>query len=213
MTQPLVILGTHWLAQEVFDLVSEIPGYEVTAFAENLDRTRTQEPLEGLPVIWVEDLEKYTNTHLAICALGTTQRYRFIEQAETAGMRFATLVHPSARVSTRAELGTGCLISAQAVVSTHVVLGNHVFANRGVLIGHHTQVGDYCSLQCGVNLAGRIVMGARTYVGMSAVVLDGLRIGEGCVISAGAVVTEDVPDHVQVMGMPARITKQNIEEK
>jgi len=88
VAQPLVILGTHWLAEEIFDLVSDLPEYEVTAFIENWDRVRCDLEIEGRPVLWVEELAKLAPTHLAMCALGTTQRRGFIEQAEAMGMRF-----------------------------------------------------------------------------------------------------------------------------
>jgi acetyltransferase-like isoleucine patch superfamily enzyme len=48
---------------------------------------------------------------------------------------------------------------------------------------------------------------------MGAIIMDHLNIGAHSVIAAGAVVTSDVPDHVQVMGIPARIVKENIEGK
>ncbi len=213
MGQPLVILGTHWLAEEMFDLISDIPGYEVTAFIENLDPARCRLTIEDRPVRWVEELPAFASTHQAICALGTTHRWRFIEQAAGHGMRFATLIHPTARVSSRAELSEGCFLSAHTVVSTRTRLEPHVFVNRGTLLGHHVHLGACVSLQCGVNLAGNVTVGARTYVGLGAMVLEQLRIGSQCVIAAGSLVTRDVPDRVQVMGQPARIVKSEIEGK
>jgi len=48
------------------------------------------------------------------------------------------------------------------------------------------------------------------YVGIGATVLNGVSVGTGSVIGAGAVVTRDVPDRVQVMGVPARVVKEDI---
>jgi acetyltransferase-like isoleucine patch superfamily enzyme len=48
---------------------------------------------------------------------------------------------------------------------------------------------------------------------MGAVVLDRITVGVHSVVGAGAVVTRDVPDHVQVIGVPARIVKENIRGK
>jgi acetyltransferase EpsM len=87
----------------------------------------------------------------------------------------------------------------------------HVIVNRGALIGHHTTIGGLCSIQPGANIAGACSIGAETYIGMGAIILDHRTVGSHVVIGAGAVVTRDVPDHTQVMGIPARVVKENIE--
>jgi sugar O-acyltransferase (sialic acid O-acetyltransferase NeuD family) len=195
------------------DLISDMPGYEVAGFVENENCELAGTKLEGLPILWVDDLPSYAASHVGVCALATTHRRRFVEQAAALGLRFGTFIHPTARVSSRARLGEGCFISAMAVIATHTALGRSVFVNRGALIGHHTSIGDYCTIQPGANIAGAITMGSDTYVGMGAVLLERRTIGQGCVIAAGAVVTHDVPDHVQVMGAPARVVKSGIEAK
>jgi len=45
------------------------------------------------------------------------------------------------------------------------------------------------------------------------VVLDHLSVGARSIVGAGAVVTRDVPDNVQVVGVPARIVKENVAGK
>jgi acetyltransferase-like isoleucine patch superfamily enzyme len=46
------------------------------------------------------------------------------------------------------------------------------------------------------------------WIGMNAVILQGVTIGKGAVVGAGAVVTRDVPAWSIVMGVPARIVSQ-----
>jgi 2,3,4,5-tetrahydropyridine-2-carboxylate N-succinyltransferase/tetrahydrodipicolinate N-acetyltransferase len=43
------------------------------------------------------------------------------------------------------------------------------------------------------------------------VVLEGVRVGKGSVVAAGAVVIEDVPEGVVVAGCPAKIIKKKDE--
>ena len=209
--QPLVVLGSRIFAEDVTDLVDDCPEYEVAAFGENWERARCAEPLLGRPVIWIDDLAPLAATHLAVCAIGTTHRVGFIEQAEKLGFRFATIRHPTARVSRTSMLGPGTIVSAGVMVAAHTRIGRHVIVNRGGLIGHHTTVGDCVTISPGANIAGRVIIGDRTYVGMGAIVLDSLTVGRGAVIAAGSVVTRDVPDHVQVMGAPARVTRERVE--
>ena len=211
--RPLLILGTRTFAVEIADLAGDIPGVRVAGFVENMDRERCRETLEGLPIFWVEALAELAQTHSAVCGLGTTHRSRFTDQAAAYNIPFATVVHPLARVSSKTVTGEGAIVSVAAVIAAHSRIGRHVVVNRGALIGHHTVIGDYVTVGPGVNVAGNCRIGEATYIGIGAVVIDNLRIGAHAVVGAGAVVTKDVPDHVQVAGVPARIVKENIPGK
>ena len=207
----LLILGTRTFAPEIADVASEIPDVEIAGFVENMDRAKCSETLEGLPIFWIDDIANLADSHLAVCALGTTHRSRFIEQAASLGLRFATIVHPGARISRNSTVGEGSIVCPGVVVATRTTIGRHVILNRGALIGHHTTVGDYCSIMPGANVAGACTIGEATYVGMGALVLDHHNVGSRSVVAAGSVVTRDVPDNVQVMGMPAKIVREQIE--
>ena len=53
-----------------------------------------------------------------------------------------------------------------------------------------------------------IIIGDNVWIGANAVILPGVKIGNGVVVAAGSVVNCDVPDNVMVAGVPARIKKQ-----
>lgn len=165
----LLILGTRTFAEEVADLAAAILGIEVAGFVENMDRERCREPLLGLPVHWIDEIASLASSHRAVCALSTTLRSRFVEQAARRGLAFATLKHPTAILSPRTEVGEGSILNAA------------------------------CSI------------GEAAYIGMGAIVLDHVTVGAHAVVGAGAVVTRDVPARTQVVGIPARVVKENIE--
>lgn len=54
---------------------------------------------------------------------------------------------------------------------------------------------------------GQVTIGNDVWIGANAVILDGLTIGNGSVIAAGAVVTRDVPSYAIVGGVPASIIR------
>jgi acetyltransferase EpsM len=211
--RPLLILGTRTFAVEIADLAGDIPGVRVAGFVENMDRDRCRETLEGLPIFWVEALAELAQTHAAVCALGTTHRSRFTDQVAAYNIPFATVVHPRARVSAKSVVGEGAIVSVGAVIAARSRIGRHVVVNRGALVGHHTIIGDYVTVGPGVNVAGNCRIAEATYLGIGAVVVDNVCVGAHAVVGAGAVVTKDVPDHVLVVGVPARIVEENIPGK
>lgn len=58
-----------------------------------------------------------------------------------------------------------------------------------------------------------ITVGNDVWIGRSAIVLSGVKIGNGAVVGAGAVVTKDVPPYAIVAGNPARIIRFRFPEK
>jgi acetyltransferase EpsM len=209
-SEPLLVLGTREFAVEIAD-VAEQAGYRVAGFVENWERERCAQPIEGLPVHWIDELGDLVTTHAGVCALGTTNRDGFITQAAERGLRFATVVHPSAQVSAKSSVGEGSVVGVGSIVAAHTRVGRHVLVNRGSLVGHHTEIGDFVSIMAGANVAGSCRIGSQTYVGMGAVVLDHLAIGSRSIVAAGAVVTRDVADNVLVAGVPARVIKEGVE--
>ena len=53
-----------------------------------------------------------------------------------------------------------------------------------------------------------VIISDNVWIGMNAVILKGVTIGENSVVAAGAVVTKSVPANVVVAGNPAVVTKQ-----
>jgi sugar O-acyltransferase (sialic acid O-acetyltransferase NeuD family) len=209
--KPLLLLGAGTFAQEIADLVTEIPGWTVAGFVEGLNQELCREPLMGLPIYWIDDVAHLAANHWALGAIGTTRRAGFIARVATLGFRFATVVHPFARVSPSATLGSGTFISAGAIVAAHTTLGSHVLLNRGALVGHHVDIGSYATISPGANIGGSCRIGAGAYIGMSAVVIDHMAVGAHSVVGAGAVVTRDVAERVMVVGVPARVVRDNVD--
>jgi sugar O-acyltransferase (sialic acid O-acetyltransferase NeuD family) len=209
--KPLLILGARAYAREVADLVSEIPDLELKGFVENLEPERCGSLLEGLPVYWVEELASLSAHHFGVCAFGTTRRSRFIATAVSYGLRFAAVIHPAARVSSRSTVGEGAIVCPGVQVASHARIGAHVLLNRGATIGHDTEIGEGATVGPGANIAGFCRIGSASYIGIGANVVERISVGCGATVAAGSVVTRDVPDRVMVAGMPAMIVKRDVE--
>lgn len=82
----------------------------------------------------------------------------------------------------------------------------------GALIGHNVVLAtinhDFDPAHRGDNLPSPITIGKRVWIGANATVLPGVRIGDGAVVAAGAVVAKDMPPCTIVGGVPARIIRK-----
>jgi virginiamycin A acetyltransferase len=58
----------------------------------------------------------------------------------------------------------------------------------------------------------RVEIGNDVWIGTKAIILPSVRIGDGAIVAAGAVVTKDVPDYAIVGGVPARIIRYRFDE-
>lgn len=205
----LVLLGTGLYAEELIDAATGIPETSIVACCENIDRAKAGGELQGLPIVWVDDLPSLGDI-AAVCAITTTQRERYVEQVAALGVRFGRLVHPRATLAPSVRTGAGVVIQAGAIVGSHATLGDHVMINRGALIGHHSTLEDYVTVQPGANIGGATRIGARAYIALGAQVLDRRVVGDGALVGAGSLVTRDVDANSQVMGVPARVTRTGV---
>lgn len=98
-------------------------------------------------------------------------------------------------------LGRGVEIWAHSA-EAGVTIGSHVLIAPGAML---TVLGHDPAQAHLPNRAAPIVVGDRCWIGARAVVLGGVTVGEGAVVAAGAVVTEDVPPWTIVGGVPARV--------
>lgn len=115
------------------------------------------------------------------------------------------------------KLGKHATISSHCVLRGPITIGN--FSQIGPHVGVYTRAHPLKSIS--INVSRRFLNGARkklqqpleqpvsigsdVWVGASAVILPGVKIGDGAIVAAGSVVREDVPPFTMVAGVPARM--------
>jgi len=119
---------------------------------------------------------------------------------------FRSLPHAWIRIGNDSLIGEYSVIRGQGGVT----IGDRVYTSpmtQIVSVNHVFDDPDRPFVEQGITAQG-IVVEDDVWLGSSAVVTDGVHIGKGAVIAAGAVVTQDVPPHTVVAGVPARVVKE-----
>jgi acetyltransferase-like isoleucine patch superfamily enzyme len=113
--------------------------------------------------------------------------------------------------------GEGLVIGNDVYIGPYCVLG----AGGGLTIGNDVTIGAHVDILAedhefgdatrlisaqGVTRKG-ITIGDDCWIGNRATILDGVKVGRGCVIGAASVVTRDLPEFSVAVGSPARAVR------
>jgi UDP-perosamine 4-acetyltransferase len=164
----------------------------------------------GVPVVEGGALERFRADGVEHAFVGvggvvsSAARRRAFARLDAAGFTLPEVVHASAVVSPRAQLGRGVQLLALAVVNAAAVVADGAIVNTGAIVEHDCVVGAAAHLGPRAVLGGHVTVGEDAHVGMGAVVVEGTRVGTGAFVAAGATVIGDVPDGARVAGVPAR---------
>jgi len=121
----------------------------------------------------------------------------------------ATVTWPNSNIYKTAKIGKGCSIGQFCEIGHNVQIGNNVrigaftFIPEGVTIEDDVFIAPRVSFSndkhppAGKESWGKVVIKKGAVIGMGAIILPGVTVGENAVVGAGAIVTKDIPqDHV-----------------
>lgn len=141
-------------------------------------------------------------------------RQRWIK---TSGMtRIHSTVHLNAphKIMTfghHVQLGPHCHVSADIHFGNYVLCAAHVS-----FIGKNEHSYNYSGYTIWDSPRGNdkpTIIGNDVWIGHGAIIIGGIKIGDGCVIAAGSVVTKDIPPFSIVGGNPAKVLKNRFESE
>jgi sugar O-acyltransferase (sialic acid O-acetyltransferase NeuD family) len=214
MTAPVVIYGTGGHARELHqtleDVNAEAPTFEFLGWLD--DSVPAGLDVHGVPVLGGEEWIAAHPDVAVLFGIGSpASRRRLVERSVELGARaFPSVVHPSAWVGNRVEIGEGSVICAGARVTTDIVIGRHVHLNTGSIVSHDCRLDDFVTVAPGARVSGAVEVGEGADVGTGSTTIQGRRIGRWSIVGAGAVVVDDVPDDATVVGVPARTIAERV---
>lgn len=117
---------------------------------------------------------------------------------------------PSIKIGSDCNIGEHCHITA----CNRIEIGNGVLTGRYVYISDNSHGNPSNIEELSLNpilrplySKGPVVIGNNVWIGERVCIMSGVKIGDGAIIAANAVVTHDIPAGVLAGGVPAKVIK------
>ena len=209
----IVIIGARFdgHAKVVLEILQAEGKYNMKGFIDD-NINRKDEELRGFKILGttndIPNIIQEFDIQGAIIAIGNNKiRRQLALIAKSYGLTIINTIHPTAIIDSDVVLGEGNVISQSAIIITGTKLNNYINIHAGVTIDHDNVIEDGANLAPGVHTAGRVIVKQDAFIGIGAVVIPDITIGEGSVVGAGSAVISDVEPYVLVVGVPAKFKK------
>lgn len=199
MGKKVVLIGGGGHAKVVMDIVEACGDQVVGVLDDALEKGTL---IQGVPVLGkVAEAEGFEDCSFLIAIGNNEVRYRLAKQLD---LPWYTAVHPTAVVSSKAQIGEGSVVMPKAVVNAGARIERHCIVNTAAVVEHDNHIADCGHISCGAVLTGTVRVGETVLIGAGAIVRNNVTICAGSTVGAGAVVTADITEKGTYVGVPAR---------
>lgn len=207
----LVIIGSGGFARETAQAVNALNAsgtrWRLLGYLDD-NPERHGLVIDGMVVLGGKDRVKYLPNASFVVCVGRPDNYvsrlRIVAELGLPSERYATIVHPSASVSTSSSIQPGSVLLAHVTLTAAVTIGAHVAIMPQVTLTHDDVVDDFATIASGVSLGGGVRIRRAAYLGAGSLIGENRTVGAYSLVGMGAVVTNDVPPREVWVGVPAR---------
>lgn len=209
----IIVVGSSGHAKVVVDIIERERKFNIVGFCDSF--RSVGEETAGYQVLGSEqDLPDLISKYAimgAIVAIGDNSIRLKVTSAIRAicpDLKFVSAIHPSSSIGKGVVIGEGTVVMAGAVVNPHSRVGDFCILNTLSSLDHDSVLGDFASLAPGVRTGGSCRIGKLSAIGIGAVLVHNICVGEEAVIGAGSTVMKDVDSLVVAYGTPAKMIRK-----
>lgn len=211
----LIILGAGGTGASLLSIVNDInerkAEWNVLGFLDD-NNSLLNKKLAGKDILGtINDAYKYKDAYYISSIAHPNNRMvrRLVyDRVKSMGCKFAILIHPTAVVSTLAEIKEGCVIFPLCFIDALVKIDEDVFITCLSSIGHETYIKSHCTISANVKLSGGIVVNSDCYISAGVSAAHDITIGENTLIAIGSSVVNNIEGNGMWIGVPAIADKK-----
>ena len=209
----IVILGGSNAFWEISELISDINAvklqYKIIAVLDdspNLIGTQLGELTVDGPL---EKAKEFSENVYFIFAIGSFRtriiRNELLKRLAFKDERYVTLIHPTAKIFSTAQIGHGCIVHYGTVIFNHTIIESFCIIAANCVIAVSNLLGRGCLLGSNITTTTGVRIGAFSFIGSSSSIGENVEIGPGAQIGMASLVLKNIPAGAFVLGNPPRL--------
>lgn len=208
--EELFILGIGRNTVTIMDLVEDC-GYKIKGLLHYNNERNGEEYFGHTILDSFEDFieNNIDGTKFALSMGNLAIRKDIYNRITSKGGEIPTLIHPSCIVSKRSKIGEGVQIMPGSIIQGDSSIGNNTVITVNTVVAHGVEIGSHCLISGNVMVGAYSSVGNMTHIGQGSTIVSGKvrRIGNNCILGAGATLLTDMPDRTIFVGAPAHFIK------
>ncbi len=213
MKKKIIIIGGGGHAGIILDCIKAQGEYEIIGYSDKAKGNLSKEKVKymgNLKELSYKLKEKANKKTFLTIAIGENyirkKIYEYLKK-NVSDLKWGTIVHPSASISSRVKIGEGSQILNGSILCYKTVISKHVCINTGAIIDHDNFFDDFSSAGPGACTGGNVKVGKLCFLGINSSVKHNIRINENTVIGANSFVNFNCKANSLYFGTPAKKIK------
>ena len=209
----LVFIGAAAIVNEMSETVDAInelqPTFRILGIIDD-DPSKAGTEVAGITVLGGEDALgnlDLSNTEFLIAFNSPSnylKRKDWVENAPSE-LLYATVIHPSARISPTANIGHGVYIGSGVVLDAKSKVGDHTIVLFNSVISRFVELGKFGFVSASVNVTGHRKIGESVYLGVKSTI-DG-NIADSVLVSAASIVKRNIEEGYAIISSEVNLSR------
>jgi acetyltransferase EpsM len=137
--------------------------------------------------------------------------YFYLIKNKKLSLNWATLIHPSASISSKVKIAKGAQILNGSIISFNTKISKLVCINTGATIDHDNYFASFSGAGPGACTGGNVKVGEISFLGINSSVKHNINIGKNVIVGGNSFVNSNCEANSVYVGVPARKIKSRSE--